>query len=85
MHVLSVNIGVAQTILNAKESGKTGIYKRPVEDRVTVTANGLAGDAICDTENHGGVDQAVYICQQLSRKRDSLRLNPNAEASGRTR
>jgi MOSC domain-containing protein YiiM len=22
---------------------------------------GLRGDAICDTENHGGVDQAVYI------------------------
>jgi MOSC domain-containing protein YiiM len=61
MHVLSVNIGSARTIDNPKASGKTGIYKHPVDGRVQVTADGLAGDAICDTGNHGGVDQAVYV------------------------
>ena len=39
----------------------TGIYKRPVTTPAVVTTYGLAGDAICDTENHGGVDQAIYL------------------------
>lgn len=46
---------------NAKASGKTGIFKEPVDGPVGVTSTGLAGDAISDTENHGGVDQAVYV------------------------
>ena len=61
MYVLSVNLGKAQAIQGAKASGVTGIYKRPAEQHVSVTAAGLAGDTICDTENHGGVDQAVYV------------------------
>lgn len=61
MHVISVNVGRATIIENAKISGLTGIYKLPVGGLVRVTPLGLAGDAICDTENHGGIDQAVYI------------------------
>ncbi len=61
MRVVSVNIGHEQAMPNAKASGKTGIYKRPVGTPAYVTATGLQGDAICDTENHGGVDQAVYV------------------------
>ncbi len=61
MEVVSVNIGRAQAIDQAKASGKTGIYKRPVYGPVHVTVHGVAGDTICDTENHGGVDQAVYV------------------------
>ncbi len=61
MQLFSVNIGRGQPLQNAKASGKTGIYKLPVSAPVQVTSNGLAGDAICDTENHGGVDQAVYV------------------------
>jgi MOSC domain-containing protein YiiM len=61
MQLISVNIGQARHIQNAKASGKTGIYKLPVSEPVQITANGLPGDAICDVENHGGVDQAVYI------------------------
>ena len=26
-----------------------------------ITSLGLPGDAICDVENHGGVDQAIYV------------------------
>ncbi len=40
--------------------GRTAIDKRPVDGRVAVAALGLAGDHVCDTENHGGLDQAVY-------------------------
>ena len=61
MRLLSVNVGRERPIRNGKKSGKTGIYKRPVSTPVEVTFGGLAGDAISDTENHGGVDQAVYV------------------------
>ena len=59
MKLVSVNIGKAQAI--EAKSGQTGIYKKPTQDRVAVGALGLEGDAICDGENHGGVDQAVYL------------------------
>ena len=61
MHILSINIGAARTIGNANVSGQTGIYKLPVAGPVQVTADGLADDAIVDTRNHGGPDQAVYV------------------------
>ena len=46
----------------------TGIDKRPAPGAVQVTdpgprgsaRGGLAGDAVCDTDDHGGSDQAVY-------------------------
>ena len=57
----SINIGSARTIGNANVSGQTGIYKLPVAGPVQVTAEGLADDAIADTRNHGGPDQAVYV------------------------
>ena len=57
----SVDVGRELPIENAKRSGVTGIFKRPVRGPVEVGANGLAGDPICDTENHGGPDQAVYV------------------------
>ncbi|MEO8694028.1 MAG: MOSC domain-containing protein [Acidimicrobiales bacterium] len=69
--VLSVNVGQARPI--AAKSGMSGIDKRPVAGAVSVRApgpkdsgphgavgSGLAGDAVCDRENHGGEDQAVY-------------------------
>lgn len=61
MHVLSINRGRAEPLANAKAVGVTGIYKRPLDQPVAITSLGIAGDAICDTENHGGVDQALYI------------------------
>lgn len=39
---------------------RTGIDKRPATGPVAVRRLGLVGDTICDTVNHGGVDQAVY-------------------------
>ena len=61
MKIISVNLGVEREMPNGKAVGKTGIYKLPVEQPVRVSRLGLEGDAICDTENHGGVDQAVYL------------------------
>ena len=61
MKLLSVNVGKVQPIRHAKPSGKTGIFKMPSAEPVMITALGLEGDAIVDTENHGGLDQAVYV------------------------
>lgn len=59
MYILSVNLGQPQPIRS--KSGLTGIFKRPIAHLVQVNHLGLAGDAVIDTENHGGPDQAVYI------------------------
>ena len=61
MRVLSVNVGREEPIQGAKSSGVTGVFKRPADGPVRVTAGGVAGDEISDKENHGGVDQAVYV------------------------
>jgi len=61
LSLLSVNIGQAQPIQNAKPYGLTGIFKQPSREAVFVSRLGLKDDAICDTQHHGGVDQAVYV------------------------
>jgi MOSC domain-containing protein YiiM len=42
-----------------KRTGETAIDKRPLTGAVPVGPLGLAGDQVCDTEHHGGVEQAV--------------------------
>jgi MOSC domain-containing protein YiiM len=61
MQLISINIGKAQAIEGAKKSGMTGIYKKATDQPISIHPLGLEGDAIVDVENHGGVDQAVYI------------------------
>jgi MOSC domain-containing protein YiiM len=61
MKLISVNVGKAQPIQNAKSSGLTGIFKLPQTGAIQIHSLGLKEDAICDTKHHGGVDQAVYI------------------------
>jgi MOSC domain-containing protein YiiM len=59
MRLLTVNV-VEELIPGPKETGWTAIDKRPQAGRVRVGELGLAGDSVCDTANHGGLDQAVY-------------------------
>jgi MOSC domain-containing protein YiiM len=61
VQLISVNVGQERALDNAKEVGKTGIYKLPVDTPVAITGNGLHGDVICDTKHHGGPDQAIYV------------------------
>ena len=61
--VMSLNVATDADVITGirtKRSGRTGIGKRPVTGRVSTGHDQLAGDTICDTANHGGVDQAVY-------------------------
>ncbi|TDW23891.1 MOSC domain-containing protein [Kribbella kalugense] len=59
MRLLTVNV-VEKLIPGPKETGQTAIDKRPQPGRVPVGELGLAGDRVCDTENHGGLDLALY-------------------------
>lgn len=60
MRVVSVNVGAATTISHRGKDFLTGIDKQPSTRRVGVSALGLDADNVCDQDNHGGVDQAVY-------------------------
>ncbi|MGC0205693.1 MOSC domain-containing protein [Streptomyces levis] len=69
MKLLSVNLGRARAVpYTDNPEGVTGIDKRPVTGPVWVAApgpkgiggSGLAGDAVCKLQHHGGDDQAVY-------------------------
>lgn len=64
-----MNLGRAEAVpYTDNPEGVTGIDKRPVDGPVRVSApgpkgiggSGLAGDAVCKLEHHGGDDQAVY-------------------------
>lgn len=57
--LLSINIGQPRPIPG--KSAQTGIYKLPIDGDVTITREGLEGDAILDRRHHGGKDQAVYL------------------------
>jgi MOSC domain-containing protein YiiM len=61
MQLISVNIGQEKTQQNGPRLETTGIYKLPIHEPAQVTSLGLKGDFVCDTKNHGGPDQAVYI------------------------
>jgi MOSC domain-containing protein YiiM len=61
MKLISINIGKERTQQRKDYIETTGIYKMPVNEPVEIKLLGIDGDAICDTKNHGGVDQALYI------------------------
>ncbi|MFZ5883523.1 MAG: MOSC domain-containing protein [Chloroflexota bacterium] len=61
MKLLSINIGKERQQQRKDYVETTGIYKMPVEGAVEITSLGIAGDAVCDTKNHGGPDQALYL------------------------
>ncbi len=61
MQLISVNVGRARLMSLGRTTRQTGIHKLPVQVPIQVAAGGLVGDMICDVENHGGLDQAVYV------------------------
>lgn len=60
MQLVSVNAGRSELMKIGARTVETGIRKAPVE-RGHVGALGLAGDVVADEENHGGLDQALYL------------------------
>lgn len=55
---------VHQLIATKTGFGVTAIDKRPVEGPVKFKRFGVFGDAVGDSEHHGGPDQAVYAYSQ---------------------
>ena len=61
MHVLSINLGQERPFDHTKPEKTSGIFKIPTQSPIEISTNGLFGDVIVNTKNHGGVDQAVYV------------------------
>lgn len=60
MKIVSTNIGERKEVIYKKLKVTTGIFKFPVDKPVFLDIEEVKGDAICDRENHGGIDQAIY-------------------------
>jgi MOSC domain-containing protein YiiM len=58
--VVSVNAGRSELMKIGARTITTGIRKAPVE-RGYAGALGLVGDVVADEQNHGGLDQALYL------------------------
>lgn len=63
--VVAVCTGRAASMDLGNRTVSTGIDKHAAAGPVTVHRLGLEGDAIVDTDHHGGEDQAVYAYGQL--------------------
>jgi MOSC domain-containing protein YiiM len=58
--VVSVNVGLPQTVEHNGKQVTTAIWKRPITGRIAVRGVNLEGDEQADRSVHGGVDKAVY-------------------------
>ena len=58
--VLSVNVGRPRSVEWHGRTVETGIWKAPVDGRIAVRGENLAGDEQADLRVHGGPDKAVY-------------------------
>jgi MOSC domain-containing protein YiiM len=61
MQLLSVNVGLPQTVTWKGRTVTTGIFKAPVNSRVQMRRLNLDGDRQADLAVHGGPDKAVYL------------------------
>jgi MOSC domain-containing protein YiiM len=64
MHVTSINIGTAQSLLAGGRLVSSAIVKRPVAGPVAVHPLGLTGDEQVDKSVHGGPTKAIYAYPQ---------------------
>jgi MOSC domain-containing protein YiiM len=60
MKVISVNVGLPQTVPWKGRAVSTGIFKAPVSGRIRLRTLNLDGDRQADLSVHGGPDKAVY-------------------------
>ncbi len=89
--IVSVNTGAVRDLVIGGEPDHSAIDKRPVAGPVHVGKLGLAGDEHGDTENHGGLEQAVYAyaredldwwTEQLGRELPSGTFGENVTTAG---
>jgi MOSC domain-containing protein YiiM/ferredoxin-NADP reductase len=58
--VISLNVGEPRLVIYRGMSFRTGIFKAPVEQPLTLKKLNFAGDGQADLSAHGGIDKAVY-------------------------
>ena len=61
MKILSVNVSLPKEVPYRGKIITTGIFKEPVEGRVTLRSSNLDGDGQADLVAHGGVYKAAYV------------------------
>ena len=61
MEIVSVNVGLPQTIMYQGKELVTGIYKYPVSSSLHVSKTQLDGDGQADLTVHGGADKALCV------------------------
>lgn len=61
MKLISVNVGLPRQVNWKGKTVSTGIFKEPVNKRVTVRSLNLDGDKQADLTVHGGLDKAIYV------------------------
>ncbi|MBI4780848.1 MAG: MOSC domain-containing protein [Oscillatoriophycideae cyanobacterium NC_groundwater_1537_Pr4_S-0.65um_50_18] len=61
MKIISVNVGLPREVNWKGRTVSTGIFKKPVTDRVMVRSLNLDGDGQADLTVHGGLEKAVYV------------------------
>ena len=60
MKIIATNIGERKEVAYKTIKVVTGIFKYPVDAPLFLDFENAKGDVICDLENHGGIDQAIY-------------------------
>ncbi|MEM9674347.1 MAG: MOSC domain-containing protein [Bacteroidota bacterium] len=60
MQIISVNVGLPQTVMYQGKEVSTGIFKAPVSEPTMVRRTNLDGDLQADLRVHGGPEKAVY-------------------------
>jgi MOSC domain-containing protein YiiM len=60
MRVISVNVGLPRPVRGKDGLVMTGVFKEPVDGRIRMRRQNLAGDGQADLSVHGGPDKAVY-------------------------
>lgn len=60
MKIISTNISKIKTVLFDGKEVKTGIFKTPTADEVTIEQCTIIGDEQADLKNHGGEEKAIY-------------------------
>lgn len=60
MKIIATCVGERKNIDWKGVTITTGIFKYPVTNPIFLDIEDVVGDTVCDRENHGGIDQAVY-------------------------
>jgi MOSC domain-containing protein YiiM len=61
MKIVSTNIGSPVTVVKNRKKVQTGIYKKSVNQPISLGFTDVVGDAVMDRESHGGINKACYL------------------------